>query len=58
MTTTDYVNVSRAPATLASGRVLAPGETGPADMRDDHDKALRDDGTLLKTDAPSEKGNG
>lgn len=56
MTTTDYVNVSRAPVPLASGQVLAPGEAGPANMRDDHDKALRDDGALLKSDTEKEKG--
>lgn len=49
------------PVTLASGQPLAPGEDGEADMRDDHDKALRDAGHLVKVDdqePTSKKGEG
>lgn len=51
----DYINASDHPVPLASGRVLAPGEAGEPDLRDPQDKALRDDGTLIKADDGKEK---
>ena len=43
------------PITLASGQPLAPGEDGLADLRDEHDKALRAAGHLVKVDEPESK---
>lgn len=50
-TNTDgWTNVSSHPVTLASGRPLAPGEHADTDMKDPHDKGLRDSGQLIKTE--------
>jgi hypothetical protein len=38
------------PVSLASGRPLAPGEEGKADLRDPHDQALMDAGHLIQVD--------
>ena len=46
----DYANVSRSAVTLASGRPLAPGETGKPNLKDPHDQALVDDGVLVKAE--------
>jgi hypothetical protein len=43
----DYRNSSDHAVTLASGRPLAPGDDGPADLKDPHDKRLIDDGVLV-----------
>lgn len=51
MTVAHYVNVSPAPLPLASGRVLGLGESAELDVSatgDPHDRALHDDGLLLK----------
>lgn len=46
MPTTEYRNVTAGPVPLASGQILAPGDT--AQVSDDqHDKALIADGALL-----------
>lgn len=48
--TRDWTNVSGSAQSLASGQPLAPGESGPSDMSDPHDKALRDAGHLVPTE--------
>lgn len=44
-----HTNVSTHPVSLASGRVLAPGEASPI-SGDAHDRALIADGTLVPTE--------
>lgn len=56
MSQSEWINSTSHPVPLASGHVLAIGERGIADMRDDHDKGLRDDGSLIKPDPPAKKG--
>lgn len=46
----EWVNVSTHAVTLASGGALAPGDRAECDMKDPHDKALRDAGHLIKAD--------
>jgi hypothetical protein len=46
----DYRNVRRTAVTIASGRPLAPGEAARIDLDDPHDKALVDDGALVKAE--------
>ena len=53
--TAEWVNVSDHAVTLDSGQPLAPGETCELALDTDHDKALRDDGHLIKTDDGKEK---
>jgi hypothetical protein len=48
-------NRTGGPLPLASGQILAPGEDGDPDLKTDHDKALVDDGLLLKLDAKAKK---
>lgn len=45
-----YTNVSTHAQPLASGRVLAPGETADLDLKDPHDELLVTDGILVKTE--------
>lgn len=52
--TDDWTNVSSHAVTLASGRPLAPGDHAECDMKDEHDKALRDSGQLVKTETEKE----
>lgn len=52
---TEWINASRAPVPLASGQVLAPGERDAVDMTLDHNKGLRDDGSLIKADKAADK---
>jgi len=49
---TAYLNVSRHAVTLASGTPLAPGEVGEPDFTTEHDRALKDDGSLLRASEP------
>lgn len=52
----EYRNISSHAVTLASGRPLAIGDAAEINLKDPHDKALLDDGTLIKaeqTDQPS-----
>ena len=49
--TDEWVNVSEHAVTLASGEpVDAYGGRGRTDMEDEHDKALRDGGLLIKVE--------
>ena len=48
--TTSYTNVSTHPQPLASGRILAPGETADLDLEHAHDNALHQDGVLAATE--------
>lgn len=50
-----YVNASGHGITLASGRPLASGDSGPADPKDPHDQALIGEGQLVKVDKPSKE---
>lgn len=50
----DYVNVSRAAVTLASGRPLAPGEADQIDPKDPHDQGLVNDGLLVVAETAEE----
>lgn len=56
MSQSEWINSTSSAVTLASGQSLGPGERGIADMQDDHDKGLRDDGSLIKADPPSKQG--
>lgn len=50
-----FRNVSDHAVTLASGQPLAPGEAAESDMKDPHDKTLRNEGLLTKADDDKEK---
>ncbi len=47
---TSYTNVSTHAQPLASGRILAPGDTASLELDNPHDKALVSDGALAKTE--------
>lgn len=49
-----HLNRATHPVSLASGRPLAPGDTGAPDLDDPHDKALVDDGTLIAIETGDE----
>jgi hypothetical protein len=50
-----YVNAAGHGLTLASGRPLGAGDSGPANPEDPHDKALIAEGLLVKVDKPKKE---
>lgn len=50
----EYRNIASHAVTLASGRPLAVGDAAEIDPKDPHDKALVDDGTLIKAENPDQ----
>lgn len=50
-----YTNVSTHAQPLASGRVLAPGDTADLELDNDHDKSLLSDGALAATETKTTK---
>jgi hypothetical protein len=51
----EYVNTTNHAQQVGSGAFIAPYGKGSVDPKDDHDKALIEDGTLIPAKAEKEK---